>query len=462
MARIELSKWEPVPGSPERVRQAGQRTAQEVFEELQYHLENIGYLPDESFLLNDNWNDGKEIPENAEVFCTTGYGSSEGIYLDIYLRWYEDNNLASKSFITGKTLGKSDSDLDRMHLISSAVMKAFHSGGVHARYVQIGEKTASQDIIVHLNENERRTLINSLAETRNHLVENTIAVEQLLRRVTGSITEFVNEVGEYPLDIDHFDKAVIAIQDGSISTFKDAWFFVPEKESELLILAAGRPGAVGNKMTMIVLDDAQNVSNDSYLSACKSAISTGDTERVLILAKEAKRCVADLDMSLYGDIISEAMSQHKNHIAKALIDQCTPEQISQANPQLLIQAIWSKSNMVYDLAAKGIDANSIAYEVVRTLAVNHREYSFNALFNYGLNIANDNYSALYSCVKNNTTEMGKLLLDRGMSFDGYTQWCKANEITDNSGDTFNELKEHWDNAINSEQGEDSGQTMGGM
>ena len=47
MERIELSRWEPSPEDPRRKQYAGQRTAQEVFEELKHRLEGMGYLPDE-------------------------------------------------------------------------------------------------------------------------------------------------------------------------------------------------------------------------------------------------------------------------------------------------------------------------------------------------------------------------------------------------------------------------------
>ena len=100
------------------------RTGQEVYEELKHRLEGMGYLPDEYFLLDADWEDRRVIPRNADLFCTTDYGDSEGIYLDVYLKWYgEDGKPVIKSFATGKTLGESGSDMDRMFLISSAITK---------------------------------------------------------------------------------------------------------------------------------------------------------------------------------------------------------------------------------------------------------------------------------------------------------------------------------------------------
>ena len=106
MKPIELERWEPAPDDPRRKVYAGQRTAQEVFEELRYRLEGMGYLPDEYLFMDREWANGREIPRGAEIFCITDYGGSEGIYTDISLRWYQDGKSIIESFATGKTLGK--------------------------------------------------------------------------------------------------------------------------------------------------------------------------------------------------------------------------------------------------------------------------------------------------------------------------------------------------------------------
>ena len=46
MDPIELKQWTASPEDPRRMQYAGQRVAQEVFEELKYRLESMGYLPD--------------------------------------------------------------------------------------------------------------------------------------------------------------------------------------------------------------------------------------------------------------------------------------------------------------------------------------------------------------------------------------------------------------------------------
>ena len=202
MERIELSRWEPSPEDPRRKQYAGQRTAQEVFEELKHRLEGMGYLPDEYFLMDRDWENGREIPRDADIFCTTDYGGSEGIYLDVSLQWYENDRTVTRNFITGKTLGETGADLDRMFLISSAITKAFHGDrGTYARYLSRGEQPEPEAMIVHLDPAEQRTIIQALVEQRERQEQAMSQTEQLLRRMTGSITAYMEEVGQRPLRI---------------------------------------------------------------------------------------------------------------------------------------------------------------------------------------------------------------------------------------------------------------------
>ena len=126
MEPIELSRWEPSPEDPRRKQYAGQRTAQEVFEELRHRLEGMGYLPDEYFLMNRDWENGREIPRGADIFCTTDYGGSEGIYLDVSLQWYENDRTVTRNFITGKTLGETGADGDSVHLQPGRIRLLHH------------------------------------------------------------------------------------------------------------------------------------------------------------------------------------------------------------------------------------------------------------------------------------------------------------------------------------------------
>lgn len=238
MEIIEFEKWTPSVEDPRKREYAGQRTAQEVFGELKYRLESQGYLPDEYLLLDSHWENGREIPRDADIFCTTDYGGSEGVYLDVYLKWYDEQQKKSvtKSFITGKTLGENGNDLDRMFLISSAITKAFHGDhATHTRYDDTG------GAVVHLSQQEQRTIINALVEQRERQENALTQTEQLLRRMTGSITEYINEVGMRPLRMSDYDKAVLAIRDGELEAFKEYTAKVPYQQESLLVeAAAGR------------------------------------------------------------------------------------------------------------------------------------------------------------------------------------------------------------------------------
>ena len=362
MEPIELSRWEPSPEDPRRKQYAGQRTAQEVFEELRHRLEGMGYLPDEYFLMNRDWENGREIPRDADIFCTTDYGGSEGVYLDVYLKWYEDSRPVTKSFITGKTLGETGADLDRMFLISSAITKAFHGDGeTYARHLRQGERAEPEGMIVHLNPTEQRTIIEALVEQQERQEQAMSQTEQLLRRMTGSITAYMEEVGQRPLRMSDYDKTVLAIRDGELSAF---WALYPkalDQADSLLVETAGRPGAVGRRMTLSLLSVATNISPSSYLTACKRAVDTGDGQRVRSLIERAESCLSEPLPSLPGAAILHAyMNDHRN-IAKDLIAQCTSEQIAAAPPNLLrLVAERLDFQTAMELVDKGVPVSAMA------------------------------------------------------------------------------------------------------
>jgi len=468
MKTIDLDIWEPNPDKPGTVRRVGQRTAQEVFAELQHRLESTGYLPDEYFLMDSEWRNGKETPKDAGFFCTVDYGGSEGVYLDVYLKWYDEQSQKSitKSFITGKTLGETGSDLDRMYLIASAVTKAFNGdGGTYARYIRLGEPESPNGMVMHLNREEQHLLIDSLVEHRGRLKEEFAGVEQLLRRVTGSITEFVNEVGERPLNISDYDMAVLAIEDGNLQAFQTAYPKVPDKSADLLIRAADRPGAVGRKMTMLLLTDAKELTGEQYLDASKRAVDTGDTEKVRLFYEQAEHSVADLPKKYYGDVISHAYGE-KNYIAKALLKQATPEQIGSASPRLLHQvALRDDYITASELVKKGIHADEAAADVIR--AFQRSPWAVTHLLEQGMEIESHNYGALHACINAGNTEAAQMLLDRGMDFGNYIEWAKANSQNRpiQNNEAFDAVHEHWKQNMDSpdsEQQQSGIQQIGGM
>jgi len=439
MGTIDLNIWEPIKDKQGYVQIVDQPTAQEVFAELKQRLGSIGYLPDEYFLLNSDWKNGAKIPAGADIFCTADYGDSEGIYLDIYLKWHEQNNMHTKSFITGKTLDDTPDALDRMHLISSAVIKAFHGDeSVHARYIRLGENNSPTGTVVHLNPKEHRLLVNSFVEYRNSLKEDFTATEQLLRRATGSITEFVNEVGERPLKINDYDKTVLAIEDGNLPEFLEHYEKAEDKVGELLIHAAGRAGNVGNKMTSVMLSIEKDIPYDQYLTACKRAVDSGNTERILLLNEQADRHINNLNQELHGEIIGYAL-QDKGHIARAVADNCSQDQITAAKPYLPVAAIYSGDyKLVRQLVAKGIDTNTYATDIFRVLAGKNDAWLIDDLFNLGMSVDPQNYLALHTAIDLALPDVAKRLLGSGMDFDQYVEW--ANETgNDTNNETFGEL-----------------------
>ena len=215
MKQIEFERWEPDAENPRRLKYAGQRTAEEVFHELEARLDSVGYLPDEYLLLDIHWQNGREMPRDADFFCRTDYGGSEGIYLDVFLEWYEDSQRKTEHFMTGKTLGESGADLDRMFLISSAITKAFRGdNSVHARYMVLGGQPGPEETMsLNLSPDEQRVVAQALAEQRIRLGSQAEGEEKLLRRMVENVTEYMDAAGLSDR-LDENDRTLLAQHDG--------------------------------------------------------------------------------------------------------------------------------------------------------------------------------------------------------------------------------------------------------
>ena len=438
------------------------RSAQEVFEELKHRLESQGYLPDEYFLLDREWENGRKIPENADIFCATDYGGSEGVYLDVYLKWYGDGKSVTRSFITGKTLGESGNDLDRMFLISSAITKAFHGDHTtHARSMQIGgvEDDAS-GAVVHLSAEEQRTIIGALVEQRERQENAMTQTEQILRRMTGSITAYINEVGMKPLRMSDYDKAVLAVRDGELAAFSEYSVKVPEQADALLVEAAGRPGLVGRNMTAMLLNGRENVDYDAYCVACRKAIDIHDLEKTLFLLHWAEHCVAQVEPSLFGEMAGDAHLDHRS-IAKEIIHQSTPEQIAAAPSRLLeLFAADNDYRTLLELVEKGISGGPSAARTLHMLTYQERNnWMAEELLEKRMWVDLNDYNALHACVQNDAVDTAKLLLDHGMDFEQYRQW--AEHRGGGHEETVQNLADYWQE-LNAEPEQSEAQEMGGM
>ena len=154
MPIIETEIWKPSPGKPGMVTFDKHRPAKEIFAELEAHLKADGRMPDEYFLLARKWGEkGAMFPRDADVISSVNFGGSEGIYIDISLRYEKDvhefnkaagivetdRRYVTETFATGKTLGETIEDLDRMNLVASSVTAAFFGDGreVMERYALI-------------------------------------------------------------------------------------------------------------------------------------------------------------------------------------------------------------------------------------------------------------------------------------------------------------------------------------
>lgn len=462
MEPIELSRWEPSLEDPRRMQYAGQRTAQEIFEELKHRLEGMGYLPDEYFLMNCEWENDREIPRNADIFCTTDYGGSEGVYLDVSLQWYENERTVTRNFITGKTLGETGADLDRMFLISSAITKAFHGDrGTYARYLRLGEQPEPEDMTVHLNPAEQRTIIQALVEQRERQEQAMSQAEQLLRRMTGSITAYMEEVGQRPLRMSGYDKTVLAVRDGELESFKALYPRVLDQADSLLVEAAGRPGAVGRKMALTLLVDAEHISPSSYLTACKRAVDTGDGQRVRSLIEQAESRLSEPMPSLPGEVILYAYKEGHRNIAKDLMAQCTSEQIAAAPPNLLrLVAERLDFQTAMELVDKGVQPGDYVVDVLHTLTGQHQEWMAEKLLEHGMPVDPDNYAALYVCANNQALGAAKLLLDKGVDLDQYRAWAEKQRKNEGYEETMAELTEYWSELQSGP--EQDGPSMDGM
>ena len=471
MKIIEFDKWKPSADDPRKLEYDGQRTAQEVFEELKHRLEGQGYLPDEYFEMRSEWEDGREIPQDADLFCTVDYGASEGVYVDVYLKWYDQKQQKSvtESFITGKTLGENGNDLDRMFLTASAITKAVHGDhATHSRYMKIdGVEEDSGGRVVHLSQQEEKAIIAALVEQRERQEEAISQTEQLLRRMTGGITAYMDTVGQRPLRISDYDKAVLAIRDGDVSAFKELYPKVlAEHADDLLIETAGRPGEAGVKMMAFVLSNDVRFSEEVYQSACRKAVDISDTDRTRLLLAAADHYVPELSPSFHGEVADYAWSDHR-HIAREIIKHCGEEQIAAAPPQLLERFSYpgmADYEMLSTLVEKGISGGGSSADVLRNLTRDQRSrWMAKDLLETRMWVTANDYSALHVCVENDAVDAAKLLLDGGMNYDRYRQLFPGG----GNPETVQALEEHWAELQTQaqEQGEEQapvGPEAGGM
>ena len=443
------------------------RSGQEVYEELKHRLEGMGYLPDEYFLLDDVWEDGKVVPRDADLFCTTDYGASEGIYLDVRLIWYgEDGKPVIKTFATGKTLGESSSDMDRMFLISSAITKAFHGEhGAYARFQRLEDGTEADGAVLHLSPKEKRVLMDALVEQRMRQEAQMTNTEQLLRRMAGSITAYMDEVGARPLRMSTADRAVLAVRDGELYVFSSLALQVtkPEERCSLLVESAGRPGAVGRRMTKLMLGRKAPYPEDVWLDACKRAVDTGDLQRVQMMLDRTMDKVDNPSPSLPGEVLQYAYLQNPA-MGSELIRRAAPEQVAAAPSKLLCAAAYARDlPMLTELLQKGLQPGDHAAPLLLPLLTAYDGQRVAHLLKDSLRVRPEDYDAMNVCLREHAPEAAEALLGQGMKLDGYLAWAaeRGTMLDNRAREILEELKIQQDQA-HSVQQQGSGPVLGGL
>ena len=442
MKPIELEIWRPKENDPRYVERVGTRSAEEVFRELEQRLDGMGMLPDEYFLLDRDWQDGRLIPKDADIFVTTDYGESEGVYLDGYLKWYEDGKPVTESFFTGKTLGESDTDMDRMFLISSAITKAFHGYG----------RQPDSGMVLYLSAEEKKEIIDALVEKRERTLDQADRVEKLLRHAAGSITAYMDTVGERPLRISDFDRAMLAIRDGELEAFKELLPKVAGHADELLAETAGRTGNVGSKMSVCLLAEVEQFTDEAYLTASKRAVDIGDTGRVRFLMEQYENHVAEPRAEYYGEVIDYACGENKA-MGHELIATAPNEWIAAAPTSLHIRmSCDGELIMSQMLISKGLQPGADAPTVLQNYTCSpDRFWMAERLLKSGMEVRRNDYLSLDVCMRNGAADAAKLLLDQGVDFEQYQAWAEKHSHSTIDERTLAEVQQHWNDILSQQQ-----------
>ena len=440
------------------------RTGQEVYEELKHRLEGMGYLPDEYFLLDADWEDRRVIPRNADLFCTTDYGDSEGIYLDVYLKWYgEDGKPVIKTFATGKTLGESGSDMDRMFLISSAITKHF---------------TVSTALMP--DSRVRRT-----AQKRKRGApsqpEGTAGAHG---RAAGTADAAGGADDGYrtascaawraasPPTWTRWRPPPAHEHSGPGPAGRPGWgalcLFLPGSPDheaggagQPAGRSAGRPGQWADGWPTDAWDKSP-YPEDVWLDACKRAVDTGDLQRVQTMLDRTMDKVTDPFPALPGEVLRYAYLQNPA-MARDLIRWAPPEQVAAAPIGLLYDAARACDlHALTNLTRKGLQPQGSAAPALRPLIARGSEWMAVELLRSVLQVRQDDYEALDACLRKHASSAAEALLENGVELDGYLAWAaKQNVLLDTQAQEILDRLAEQQAQVNSAP-EQNGPVLGGM
>lgn len=289
--------------------------------------------------------------------------------------------------------------------------------------------------------------------------------EQLLRRMTGSITAYMDEVGARPLRMSTADRAVLAVRDGELYAFSSLAVQItkPEERGSLLAAAAGRPGPVGKRMARLMLGTKSPYPEDVWLDACKRAVDTGDLQRVQMMLDRTMDKVDNPSPSLPGEVLQYAYLQNPA-MGSELIRRAAPEQVAAAPSKLLCAAAYARDlPMLTELLQKGLQPGDHAAPLLLPLLTAYDGQRVAHLLKDSLRVWPEDYDAMNVCLREHAPAAAEALLGQGMKLDSYLAWAaeRGTMLDNRAREILEELKLQQDQAPSVQQ-QGSGPVLGGM
>ena len=210
----------------------------------------------------------------------------------------------------------------------------------------------------------------------------------------------------------------------------------------LFLEAAARPGEVGRKMTLLLMEDSV-FSENVYRQACEKAVYIMDEEKVALLQEQASAHTDNLPPDFFGKLAQYAYTwPGVQFISAQIIERCSPEEVSAAPEGLLKNALLNgDAKLPRLIAQKGANGDSALRAFIQCRGKDE-SWRLRQLLDLGLKVSPDNYDALAACVEYNCPEIGKALIDHGIDFEGFTRWAEGQE-RDMSCDAYQELAWYW-------------------
>ena len=307
-------------------------------------------------------------------------------------------------------------------------------------------------------------LMDALLEQRMRQEEQMTGTEQLLRRMAGSITAYMDEVGARPLRISTADRALLAVRDGELYAFSSLAVQItkPEERGSLLAAAAGRPGPVGRRMAKLMLGTKSPYPEDVWLDACKRAVDTGDLQRVQMMLDRTLDKVTDPSPALPGEVLRYAYLQNPS-MGRELIRWAPPDQAAAAPIGLLYDAARACDlHAPTNLIRKGLQPQGSAAPALRPLIARGSEWMAVELLRSVLQVHQDDYEALDACLREHASSAAEALLENGVELDGYQAWAaKQNVLLDTQAREILDRLAEQQVQVNSAP-EQNGPVLGGM